>query len=348
MQTKMEVLKEQLNQAQTNKKAGHIGRTIHSYRKILEDNPRSLVARLELGSLLMKEEQEEEGISILRETVYSFSNKPSANVHLAAALVKVGKQEEAKKYFQTAVEIDPKQPLWVYYGASLQSYDPIAIEKVKIAYFPMPKCASSTLKNVLYKFETGIDSVYPHQFYNNPFFQTNFTSLDKYASYFKFAVVRDPISRFLSYYMKNIVSDKSLFKDNGDKRCLFCLDRMPEINYFIDRLEDYIYSFIDVRHHTLCQQAYLGKNLEVYDFVCRLEDLSVLKEKLSAVTNEEFHFPKLMKSSKKISDCFESLSFRSLKKLLSFYEDDYNLLSGYYSRELVIEDYRKWSTFVTL
>ena len=323
-------------------KQGSFEQAIESYKKAIQLNSGVFRAYLEQGSLLVKLGEHEKGISILQEAVQKFPKNPTAHVFFGAALIKLGEKKLARDMFEAAINLDPTQPLWVYYGALKQAFDIIGVETYKIAYSPIPKCASSTIKSVFYQLETGQNTVNPHPYYNNPFFKTQQKSLKDYQDYYKFVVIRDPIKRFLSYYSKNIINSQSLVNHYGGKSFAFGLDCIPNINFFIDNLEDYIYAFIDVRHHTLCQSAYLGESLDKYDFVCKLEDFSNLTKKLNDMIDEQLEFPVLMKSKENIANHFPSLSLESLQKLVKFYQKDYDLLCGYYSSHTIFEEYKDW------
>jgi hypothetical protein len=166
--------------------------------------------------------------------------------------------------------------------------------------------------------------------------------LKNYPEYFKFIIVRDPVKRFLSYFNKNI-KNESLLKLKGfpERRYLFGLDRLPDLNFFINNLEDYKYVFIDVRHHTLCQTAYIGKSLENYDCITQLENLSKLNLELNKFLGREIEFPHLMKSDKPITELFSNISLKSLEKLIDYYSDDYQLLQDYYSPDDILREYKE-------
>lgn len=325
-------------------KEGRFIDAIEQYNEAQKINSNSFRFYIEKASLLIKMNREEEGIYLLNEAVKKFPKNPASYVFLGAALAKQGQTDLAKIQFESAISIDARQPLWVYYAASMQAFDiiDIDVEKNKIAYFPMPKCASSTIKSVFYKLQTGENTINAHPHYNNPFFKTQNQKIENYSDYFKFAVIRDPIKRFLSYFYKNIIGDRSLFGPYGGDRCVLGLDCLPNINYFIDRLDDYIYTFIDVRHHTLCQSAYLGESLECYDFICKLEDFGSLAQKIDELIGSSLEFPTLMKSKENIAKSFPSLSLNSLKKLINYYQKDYKLLEKYYSPDFIIQEYKEW------
>ncbi len=322
-------------------KQGAFSQAAEIYKKAIELQPQELPAYINLGSLLAKTGSIKEATDTFQKAIQNAPNHPLPYVSLAALYLKQGDRDNAKTLFKKAVRLDKNQPLWVYYNAAIPGTDIIDFKKYKIAYTPMPKCASSTLKSIFYKLETGQDTINPHPFYNNPFFKTQNRNIAAYQDYFKFVVIRDPVKRFISYYYKNIIGDQSLQNHFGSQRFAFNLDCLPNINFFIEHLEDYIYAFIDVRHHTLCQSAYID-DLDQYDLVCEMSNLNYLFEQLSEILGEKLIFSTLMKSKKNVSTVFYDMSLKSLHKLLAYYEDDYKLLKEYYSPDAVLKEYKNW------
>lgn len=334
--------KEYIDRGHNHLKQGNFPEAIASYRKAIEFKPQALPGYINLGSLLAKLGNIEEATAILKQAIQKSPNQAIAYVSLASLYIKEGNIDSSQNLFNKAVELDKNQPLWVYYHASIPATDIMKVEKYKIAYTPMPKCASSTLKSIFYNLETEKNVINPHQFYNNPFLKTQNINIAAYQDYFKFVVIRDPIKRFLSYYNKNIITEKSLLKHYGNKRFVFGLDCLPDINFFIEHLEDYIYTFRDVHHHTLCQSAYVDSYLNHYDLVCKIENLNDLLARLSKICKKKLSSPNLMKSKKKVSNIFYSLSLKSLHKLIEYYAKDYALLQDYYSSEVILKEYKNW------
>lgn len=333
--------KEYLDQGHKCLKQGDFAQAAAVYKKAIELKPRELPGYINLGSLLAKTGNLEEATAVLKQAMQQSPNQALVYVALAALYFKQGDHHNAQPLFVKAIELDKNQPLWVYHNASIPATDIIDFKKYKFAYTPMPKCASSTLKSIFYKLETGQDTINPHPFYNNPFFKTQNRDIAAYQDYFKFVVIRDPIQRFISYYYKNIMGDRSLRDHFGHQRFAFHLDCTPDINFFIEHLEDYIYAFIDVRHHTLAQSAYIN-DLSQYDLICEIDNLNNLIDKLGSIIGQKLIYSTLMKSKKNVSTVFHDMSLKSLHRLLIFYEKDYKLLQDYYSPDAVLNEYKNW------
>lgn len=238
----------------------------------------------------------------------------------------IGEIQLAKEHYKQAVVTDNTQPLWVKRAAGKPVYSMIHLPEWKMAYFPMPKCASSSIKSLLVKIESDQDLVFAHPCYENPYKSTQaYTELDLQKDYC-FVVIRDPIERFLSYYQKNIIEEDSLVKESKNLGFDSGLNNKPNLNEFVEQLEHYIFAFDDVRHHTLPQYAYLADVLDNIQDYYVLHDLPKLHKKLNDWMGKPLLLSHLMESKKKIVADTQSLSRDMLNKLTLFYADDMALL----------------------
>lgn len=313
---------------------------VSAYKDAIVFNTFPLIARVELGRLLVSMGKREEGINILSHTTDLFPNSDKPYAALGAALLLTGEKEQAQKCFVRAVEINEFAPSWQFFAAGRTAADIIALEVPNVAYIPMPKCGSSTIKAHILKLSQGVNTINPHQFFENPFFKTTGQSISIYSKAYKFVVVRDPIKRFLSYYNNNVVKLGSLGEPYAGATEVFGLKTKPELNSLIELWDDYRYVFDDFRHHTLGQAAYFG-TLSDFDDVYPLESIGELLGKLSKFFNSEALPEHLMRSERPISNIYEQLSLRSLKQLFEIYHSDYELLGKYYSKQALLNEFKQ-------
>ena len=335
-------IRKSIDEATRKAARGEYSASISAFEDLLEQNEDLPSVRLEMAHFLVKTGQLELGLEVLQETVKRFSKNSLAYRFLGAALSRCGKGAYAKRIFRKAIELDNTQPLWVYHEAELPRFDIISNDEYKIAFSPIPKCASSSIKNMFYSLDTGQNTINPHPFFNNPFFKTNSKAVQDYEDYCTIAIIREPVIRLLSYYYKNIVSAHSLENDFDKNLPIFGLEPKPNVNTFVDRLEEYIYAFNDVRHHTLHQGAYLGDDIQAYNLVCPLEDAWKAIGEINKIAGRDIEPPRLMKSSKNVKNMFNELSLSSLEKLIEFYEGDYKLLKNYFTPKQLLSSYREW------
>lgn len=228
----------------------------------------------------------------------------------------------------------------------------IKSKRFKIAYFPIPKCACTSLKSLLYKLEFQrnfkkhiklqrkfVFLFYPkiikniHEFwgYQKEEIQPGF--LDEY---FKFVVIRDPIKRFLSAYKNRILHYKDLTNSDFlkvEKFHEFGLSEYPELNYFVRDLNKYMKVSLLIKHHFSPQSNSLVNDLSFYDLVCPIENMDNLENKLSQIVGNNINIPQIQTKGPKIN--IKDLTQESLSKIIEFYAKDYNNLQDYYSVEAI-------------
>ncbi len=216
-------------------------------------------------------------------------------------------------------------------------------ERLKIAYFPIPKCACTSLKNILYylefqeKFPQKVEKI--HRFWGQKKEEINSELL---TEYFKFVVIRDPIKRFLSCYRNRIVYHKDLSKDkdrNVEQFRKFGLPKYPKLNFFVKHLEKYIMLSKNTKHHFDPQSQLLINDLNFYDFVCPIEEMEFLRRKLSEIAGEEVYFPQYQTGGPSIT--LKNLTKESLSKLIEFYAADYEILKKYYSVDSIHANFKE-------
>lgn len=307
----------------------------------INNNCFPVLSKIELSKLLGCLGRTTEAISLLNE-IKGQPNKRISIYKILGTLEELrGNVDAAKENYKLAINIDSAQPLWVYYGAKITRHDLVIDKSNKLLFAPIPKCASSSVKSFILKHTKNLDTINPHKFYENPFFNTRDIDHNQYNYYYKFTIIRDPIERFLSYYNKNIMQENSLVNNaSANNRYMFGLDTKPEINFLVENFHRYAFVFNDFRHHTLPQSAYLNELLDYLDDVFTLDDLNILNKKLSkklGVVSQQM--PQLMKSNKTIENLYPYISHKTLEKLFRLYEKDYNLLSNYINKETVVKKY---------
>lgn len=200
---------------------------------------------------------------------------------------------------------------------------PVICKTTRTVYYPAPKSASSTLREVFFEIENG---------YRFKRFLINgreislfwlydhgelFKPVEVPQGYEAFTVVRDPIDRFLSFYKWGVI----------DNKCNF--ERPVEINAFVAGFAGYMNHSPKVRFHLTPQFMFTGKDLSYYSRVFRIEDLAELGRYLSERAEKDISVGKVNISSKRAST--SDLTAASRARLAEIYKDDYALLKDFYS-----------------
>ncbi len=193
----------------------------------------------------------------------------------------------------------------------------------KILFIPIPKCGSSTIKNYF------TEAIYGKKYGNTVHFQHSslYRSISheefstRYKKYYKFAVVRDPIKRLVSYFSKN-VSNGSLRREAFLQPSFISVPTMPGPRQFASNFHLYRQYFIDFRHHTDPIHGYLQPAKGHLDKVFQMSDLPEVHEIIETtygmkISNE----PSMVSNTDKtVAEICE----KSCKIHLDWYQKDYN------------------------
>ncbi|NEQ37510.1 MAG: tetratricopeptide repeat protein [Okeania sp. SIO3I5] len=315
---------------------------IDKFQKAIEIQPdQPLKIYKSLSQFFVETNQTERAIAVLKATIDRFPEDASINLKLGNILADKGETESALKYYSQAIKIDPNQPPRIYRALKLQVFRVLKFEELGLAYLPIPKCASTTLKHTFYslkfnqEYSGSIEQI--HQFWY-PYTDVldNFKNLD---NYFKFTVIRDPIKRLLSCYKNRVLYHKNLWlKSIRGKLENAGLKPEPDINYFVENLENYFQISDAMIHHALPQNKYIGKDLNIYDLICPIENLENLRQIISQKANIEIEFPRFQTEGPRIT--IQDLTEKSLRKLIEFYAEDYQLLQDFYSVDAIWQQYK--------
>jgi Sulfotransferase family len=198
----------------------------------------------------------------------------------------------------------------------------IFCKKTRVAYFPAPKNASSSLRRLFFELENGFEfrafsingnATNLFWLYRN---HETFKAIPVPPDYEKIIVVRNPISRFISTY-------KWLVKGHDTH-----FHAPLEINDFVVHLEIIGQQSSKARFHLMPQSHFFGSDLSYFHRVFRIEDIAELYTYLSGRSGLKINLPRENQSNKHE----QALSRESLRKLGKIYEADYELLQKYYPR----------------
>lgn len=192
----------------------------------------------------------------------------------------------------------------------------------KILYVALPKCASSTIKNYFTFARFG--KTYGEQVhFNHGDMYRIVTPEDlatRYKDYYRFTVVRDPVSRLVSYFSSNI-SNKALRREAHGQQGFMGLSTTPGPVVMAQRFQQYRQFFIDFRHHTDPMTGYLRDMLPFMDEICKMSDLPRIRERLSDAYGVAIPDERAMTTK----DSFDLLELckREFSQLDAFYAEDY-------------------------
>lgn len=209
----------------------------------------------------------------------------------------------------------------------------------RVAYFPVPKAACTTIKHAMHELENGkafrrkdyqkrpVQMVYPTQ----DFAPVQLEGLD---TYWKIAVVRDPAKRIISAYANKITKwypriERRMKTAEGRDVLLAdgILETLPTINEFLVRIEAYRRHFKPIKHHMDPFSTFLGPDLTVFNHIYPIEQMEQLRLDIGHRTGKTLEFRHANRSTIKM-DPIEPEAF---KALIEYCRLDYDLLAGFYT-----------------
>lgn len=199
----------------------------------------------------------------------------------------------------------------------------------RILYLPVPKAACTSVKMMLHELETGEAYVSTagegymiHRIRPTEVFVKNPAGLGN--DFYKFAVIRDPIKRFLSAYSNRVVHYRELSMEKaGASLVSLRLKPDPDLPTFIARYHDYAEASPSIWHHTRPMVDFLGKDLRYFDRIYRIDELDALVSDLSARAGKDLVLPREQTGGPKFSEA--DLSWSQLMKIRWLFRKDYRV-----------------------
>ena len=212
----------------------------------------------------------------------------------------------------------------------------IFLEKQDVAYFSVPKCACSTLKRLFFQLEndfpfrmyrTNGELVHIHTVY--PTHRMSRQARRRAEGMFKFAVVRDPVSRILSCYRNRVVYRKELSAKHiqGVKR-LAGLPPDPDLSTFVKNLERYRMISRPIAHHSQNLSYFLGNTPDWFDKIYDIRKVDDLMQDLRERVGELPEVERSQMGGPKVS--IADLSEQEIAKIRKMYAEDYKLFGKYF------------------
>ena len=216
---------------------------------------------------------------------------------------------------------------------------PVILPDLKIAYFALPKAASTSVKLALWHALhgepwTGTTEDIHAQFRIYPLKPEDSDGLE---DYFKFTVVRDPIDRLLSAYHNRVWQHHDLelrrpktFMRKIDWRIRFpWFQPYPNPDDFFTGLSGYQERSYSIWHHTIPANRFTGPDLGWFDAVYRIEDLAWLEPELAKRSGHEIPLRERQNSGQGLS--FAALAPETRSFLRNYTATEYDLVADYYN-----------------
>lgn len=216
----------------------------------------------------------------------------------------------------------------------------INIKKYNLAYIPIPKNCSSSIKTYLYemlydkkwksyKKDNGrkihIHTHWSFQNKKNPDREDVFVKSDTTKS---FLVLREPIKRYISAFANRVVKHGAL--GSSEKITL---------NEFSNDFETYIKDVTEMRHHMTPQTNWINNDLSEFDWVFTTNEIQKMHKIISKYTKTNIDFPRLQTGGPKLN--LTDLSKENFYRLIDYYYEDYKTFKDYFTIDSIIHEYRE-------
>lgn len=212
----------------------------------------------------------------------------------------------------------------------------VEIPAYKLVYMPVPKAACTSVKAAL----STIDPAKPlapaqieedehivHDAYQTRRFRPHRWEPFCDGTWWRFAVIRDPLKRVLSVYTDMIMS-RNILPNSPRLRDQTALPIDPDPDFFFQNLLDYMEHSSIIKHHALSSHLFIGKDPSQFDRWYRTDELSLLAQDMSEHVGEEVTIPRFNSSKGKLDP--DALTLKTHRHLAAFLDEEYEVLENYF------------------
>lgn len=215
----------------------------------------------------------------------------------------------------------------------------LLIRRHKLAYFPVPKVACTSIKHMLHEMKTGKPftprlrnsgrTIYVHDVY--PAFGFPEHPHDALADWHRVAVVRDPVRRLLSAYGNRVVHYRELSPEvAGDQLAEVDLPPDPDLATFIDNLDGYTSAVRKIGHHTRPLVHFLGRDPGYFSRLYAFSELGRFETDMQALTGKPVSLRHRQTGGPKLSP--QDLTAAQIARIEAFYAEDYTVFEAFLDR----------------
>lgn len=185
---------------------------------------------------------------------------------------------------------------------------PYIMPAQRMAFFFSPKAGGTSLRAFLFHAENGFafreHSVQGNRVHANSLvanYRFNRVDHGPLEGYRRFALLRDPVRRFLSGYSNRVLHYRELsIEAAGEQLLSEGLAPDPDIVTFVDNYVGYLRCSKPLARHFLKQQKFVGADPAYYERIFKLEELDKLMAFVNGETGTEAKMPRLQTGGPKL------------------------------------------------
>lgn len=202
----------------------------------------------------------------------------------------------------------------------------------RLTYVSLPKAACTSLKHMFFEIENGFAfrafqaNGRAQHIHNAAYPSRPFARLPhgRIAGHLRLAVLRDPVSRFLSGYSNRVLHHRELAPERiAPEHRRQGASPDPDLAEFLDKLEIYRAASPSIRHHTEPMVGFLGPDPGYYGGLYDISRLEDFRRRLEEVLGRPVEIPHRQTGGPKLGP--EALSAAQRQRLERIYAEDYRL-----------------------
>ena len=214
---------------------------------------------------------------------------------------------------------------------------PVLMHEQKYAYFPVPKCACTSLKHFFFEIENGFRfksfkvNGRPRYIHNAAYPSNEFNAYmqDATKDMHCVAVVRDPISRVLSCYANRVLHHREL--DNvelSDKDIERGMTQRPTLDLFLRFFRRYRELSGPIAHHSRSLSYFLGKDSSFFHRIYDISQVGQMIEDMKVWFRSVPELRRMQKSGLKLTAA--DLSPKQIAKVKNLFAEDYEVFGDFF------------------
>ena len=256
---------------------------------------------------------------------YSHNNAYAKDIYYSS-----GEKAKLVTKYTSMKEGEPQQGMSVF------------LEKFQFAYISAPKCACTSVKEMLFRIENGPGvmlpksrkgaielrcngrKIYVHNLYPTLEFESARKRLEQAST--RVCIVRDPVERIASCHRNRVIAKNKLNAEEINKFKINAIAN-PDFNSFVRNLGEYRKS-PHIEHHSKPLASFLGKNKKLYTDIFNMRQLGSLEKLIQQITDTQEKLEKLQVS--KEDETLQAIDTETKQEIEIIYAEDYKFYGEFF------------------
>ncbi len=213
----------------------------------------------------------------------------------------------------------------------------VILDKHKIFYGAVPKTACSSLKLAFFELENGFPfKPFVSNGRSRHIHNSGYATLprakypeERIKDYFRVAMVREPISRFLSAYGNRVIAHKELSMYKAEEGLTQAnLEPTPDLDLYIERFHEYRRAHPSILHHTRPSAFFLGTDASYFTKLYTPADMDQFVADIAERTGTTMTVGRAQTGGPKFK--VDDLTRKQQNKIKKLYKEDYKTFGKFF------------------